>query len=359
MSIKVIHCGDVHIGAQMTALSRAAAARRAEILHTFSKTCMLCNEENADVLLISGDLFDSHNIDNTTRDTVKGFFDTLKNTKVFIVPGNHDYLSAGAVLDFDFGSNVHIFREAGVCETENARIYGIPFLSPYAERFALPIAENDDKANILLMHADLDGGPYNPVTALDLGATEMDYVALGHVHTASGILYSDRTAYAYCGCPEPLGFDELGEKGVYIGTIEHGDVKLEFKNICQREYREVFVDITECEDINGIVNKAKNALVGNADNLIKLILVGENNETVDTDYIKTALEKEVYFLRVRNRTHPKIDLSLLRTEQTLRGIFVDKMLKKIEDGDDREAIMAALYLGLAAFEGREVDFCEN
>ncbi len=359
MSIKLIHCGDVHIGAMQSALSRDAAARRAEILHTFSKVCELCNSESAEILLIAGDLFDSHNIDGAVRDAVKRIFDTLKNTKVFIVPGNHDYLTQGAALDFDFGQNVFVFKEAGVVETDSVRIYGIPFVSPYSEGFTLPKAKDSDKINILLMHADLGGGPYNPVTPAMLGATGMDYVALGHVHTASGILFSDSTAYAYCGCPEPLGFDELGEKGVYIGTLDKHSVNLKFHKTCAREYREISVDVSECNDIGEILLAAENALKDNEGNLVKLILTGETGINIDTQYIKTALDSKVYFLKVRDRSHPKADLLLLRKEQTLRGMFVDNLLCRIENGEDKDTLMQALYLGLAAFDGREVEFSDN
>ena len=43
----------------------------------------------------------------------------------------------------------------------------------------------------------------------------MDYIALGHRHSFSGINIAGRTHFAYSGCPQGRGFDELDEKGKY------------------------------------------------------------------------------------------------------------------------------------------------
>ena len=66
MGLKVIHCADVHFDSAMSGIKENAKAniRRNEIKETFSKIVKM--SENADVLLISGDLFDGKNVSKNT-----------------------------------------------------------------------------------------------------------------------------------------------------------------------------------------------------------------------------------------------------------------------------------------------------
>ena len=49
------------------------------------------------------------------------------------------------------------------------------------------------------------------------------FQALGHLHAyQSEQLGSDGGVYCYPGCLEGRGFDECGEKGVYLGEAEKG-----------------------------------------------------------------------------------------------------------------------------------------
>ena len=55
-----------------------------------------------------------------------------------------------------------------------------------------------------------------------------DYVALGHVHTYSGILKYDSMYYAYSGTPEPRRYGETGEKGIICGTLDKNENNLTY-----------------------------------------------------------------------------------------------------------------------------------
>ncbi len=361
LAVKIAHCGDLHIGAELSTLGEKAARRRSELLLTLERICDFCDQNETEVLLVAGDLFDSCRVDDETVSSVVRYFSRLAKTRVFIVPGNHDFLTAGSPFDREWSQNVHIFREGGYVETESYRVYGIPFLSAYCEETELPVACHDGKTNILLIHADMDGGPYNPVTEGKIADTEMDYVALGHIHGFSGVLSARGVSFAYCGCPEPLGFDETGEKGIIAGTLDPLKNDLSFVKTCSREYREISLSTDGISDMGGLIAAAQDAVLGNDKNFIKLILSGECSFSPDLSYIKSSLENEVYHLKVKNLTRPAENLELLRKEQTLKGIFTNRMLNLIEnsDGKDREVAERALALGLAAFDGREVSFSDN
>ena len=359
MGIKILHCADLHIGASLSSLGFSAEKRGAEILRTLGSIVNCCKENSVRLLIIAGDLFDSNHINSQTLTAVFDYFASIPETVVAVTPGNHDFLSADSPYAESFPENVHIFKEAGSIEVDGVTVHGIPFLSAYSEGFNLPKAENG--VNILIMHGDLSGGPYNPLTEAALAESGMDYIALGHVHKYSGINRADKTYWAYPGCPEPLGFDELGEKGVIIGTVSENECSLEFMPLSAREYKEIYLDISDFTEQNEVLSAARALLEKERNHLIKLILSGENDLILDTAFLQTALENECFYLKVRNRTHEKINLEVLKNEQSLKGIFVKKMLDLYDKADDaeKEKILSSMYLALAAFDRREVSFDEN
>ena len=48
----------------------------------------------------------------------------------------------------------------------------------------------------------------------------IDYLALGHIHTYKQSKLDNRGTYCYSGCLEGRGFDECGEKGFVLLNIE-------------------------------------------------------------------------------------------------------------------------------------------
>ncbi len=358
--IKILHCADLHIGAELSTLGRLADARRAELLHTLGSITDECKKRGCELLLIGGDLFDSNFVPKETVDTVRAYLAAIPETVVAIVPGNHDYLSADSPYHGEWSSNVHIFKEAGYFDIKGVRVHGIPFTGAFSRQCTLPKAA-PDMLNILLLHADLNGGPYNPITPRLLEQTGMDYVALGHIHKSTPVLKEGYVSYAYPGSPEPLGFDELGSKGAFAGTVRAGKAELEFLPLCSREYNELHVDISAAADNSEALKISANALKAQKDNLVKLVLDGENDFTLDTEFIASGLEHSVYYLKIIDRTRPRENLDLLKKEQTLKGIFVRRMLERITQSEEHEkqALSNALRLGLSAFNAREVGYGDN
>ena len=358
--IKILHCADLHIGAELSTLGRIADVRRAEILHTLGRITDECKNRGCELLLIAGDLFDSNAVSKESVDTVRSYLASIPETAVAIVPGNHDYLSADSPYREDWSENVHIFKEPGHFDIKGVRVHGIPFTGAFSEQCTLPKA-TPDMLNILLLHADLDRGPYNPITPQMLQETGMDYVALGHIHKSTPVLRAGFVSYAYPGCPEPLGFDETGSKGVLTGTVLAGRTELEFLPLCSREYTELHINMNRAADNGAALKIAKDELKGQESNLVKLVLDGECDFTPDTAFMNLGLEDSVYYLKVLDRTRPRENFELLTGEQTLKGIFVRRMLERIEKSEEHEKqeLLNALRLGLAAFNAREVGYGDN
>ena len=145
----------------------------------------------------------------------------MKRPKVVLCAGNHDCLRPGSpYLRDDIPENIRIFRGGWECvelEEKGARVYGAGFTDiicpPMLRSFH---AEREQGiVNIGILHGDLGAAEsrYCPVSAEEVAASGLDYLALGHQHTYSGLIRCGDTFCAYPGCSEGRGFDETGEKG--------------------------------------------------------------------------------------------------------------------------------------------------
>ena len=245
------------------------------------------------------------------------------------------------------------------------RLWGAAFKETYATNHMIKNVKipNDDFINIGVIHGELVGlnqkSDYNPITETQIKNSKLDYVALGHIHKSTEILKTGDTYYAYCGCPEGRGFDELDEKGVYIGIVSKGVCKLEHRTICRRMNVELHVDISEAMNskmaIDIILDKIKLKYKEDyTEHLYKVVLEGNIGDdiSINIDDIK-AMINEVFFIKIKDHTSIKIDLESVSTEITLRNIFMRKMIERINDAnpDKKEDLNTALKLGVKAFFG--------
>ena len=260
-TIKLIHAADLHLDSPFEALSASkAAVRREEQRVLLSSLSELAHRESADLMLLGGDLFDSA---NTYYETGEELVRSLGNVPcpVIISPGNHDWYSARAPwAKLKLPENVILFRDNSMhfisIPSADARVYGAAFTERYSASL-LRGFHAERKAgtyNLMCMHGEVGNptSPYNPITEEDIAASGMDYIALGHVHTASGLLKSGNTWYSWPGCPEGRGFDETGEKTVNLVELKGESCTLRTVSIAQRRYEELEIDVTGTEPLLAI-----------------------------------------------------------------------------------------------------------
>lgn len=374
-TVKILHCADIHIGASLSFLGAAAENRRRETLLTFEKIVDLCNYNNVQVLAIAGDLFDSDSVEKSFVDAVFQKIASVPNIKVIFAAGNHDPLnSQSPFVKYRTPENLYIL---GVNETVftfsdiNLRVYGRSFETAFLNGKPSPDIkpQNDGFINLMVQHGELKSdleSEYNSITREFILSSGMDYIALGHIHQKTEIGHLGNTYFAYCGCPEGQGFDELGEKGVLMGEIGKNICNLEFIPTAKRLHIHEKIDIINTEP-SAITEKCLETLKNiygdtYTENLYKLELTGEipPETVIDVADITARLSEKVYFVKIKDGTQPAINLETISQEKSLRGIFVKKMLEKINnaDNEDRKKYERALELGLKAFIS-EVKFDEN
>ena len=353
MSLKIIHCADVHFDSAMSGLdTKKVNIRRDEMKRTFKRIIDL--SKNADMLIIAGDLFDGRNVSKSTLDFLKGEFSKIPDTKVYIIGGNHDFVSADSVYrTFAFGNNVHVFGTETECiETPEYDIYGASFKTANDEREMLSgfSVKNPDKINIGVFHANLGGTDYNPVKVSDIEKSGFDYLAMGHIHKASEMNKAGATYYAYCGCPEGRGYDETGEKGVYAIELTKGNIlSADFVPVCERMYFDEKIDVTDISCYDEILYRINEKYKGEK-HIYRFTLTGKNNMAIDTDILRERIGG--FSVVVRDKTEPAVDIEKLSQEFSLKGLFARFALADRENISEEE-FNDALKVGFYYIEKEE------
>lgn len=353
--IKLLHAADFHLDSAFSSLPPELAAQRRKeqrlALQYFAAVCSDC-----DIVLLSGDLFDSTNIYRDTLDALKECFASIR-TQIFISPGNHDFVAGGSpYLSENWGDNVHIFKHPTMervhLEELNCDVYGAGFVSMEQEALLENFRVSDENAlNLMVIHGDLQpNSSYHPIRTDEIAATGLDYLALGHVHS-SMVATAGRTTYAYPGCLMGRGFDECGQKGVLKVCVDKRTCKVDFLPLKSRKYEILSIEVTD-EPLVAV----RAALPENcADDCYRLILTGES-DGIDVSALEDSLRREFFSLEIRDRTLPKQELWSAVADDTLRGHFLRELKAQYDqaDGQDKLTIARAAKLGLDLMDGREV-----
>lgn len=225
MGLKILHTADWHLDAAFASFDEAqreALRRRQRLLP--GEIARICRRENCDMMLLAGDVFDG----TPTRETLDALRQALAEcaVPVFITPGNHDFCRAGSPwLEETWPENVTVFTgdlESVALPELDCRVYGAGYRSmecgPLLEGFR---AQGSETYQVGVLHADpvMVRSAYCPVTVTQIRNSGLNYLGLGHIHK-SGFLRSGATLCAWPGCPMGRGWDETGEKGVFLVTLE-------------------------------------------------------------------------------------------------------------------------------------------
>ena len=90
--MKIIHTADLHFDSKMeTYLSKEKAReRKVEIRLTFQKMVEYAKENGVKVIIICGDMFDSKNVTQATKNFIYETFKSNPNIDFLVLKGNHD-----------------------------------------------------------------------------------------------------------------------------------------------------------------------------------------------------------------------------------------------------------------------------
>lgn len=375
-AFKFLHFSDLHLDMPFGSMGRRhekKEQRKQDILDVFDKIISIAEEMKVDAILIGGDLYEHQYVRKSTIDYINLRFSKIPNIKVFIVPGNHDpYIQNSYYKNYIWSNNVIILsvdNPYAVLEDLMVCVHGIGFNSFYEEKAILTSLRQVDKEyiNILLMHGTVDMNftmnKYNPVSSDELAVLDMDYIAAGHFHSRIDDLGGKKVIYNP-GSPEPLGFDEEGEHGVYLCKAEWNNefdksLEISFIRTGKRAYSTLEVGVDGLYDdrqtIEKIIDETSNMDRENL--LLHVILRGyvEPGYSINKDRIEKEISNMFFMLKIDDETLSAYNYYEMAMQPGLKGLFTAKMLSKISNAQSEKEIYLlkkALQYGIEALEDR-------
>lgn len=281
--IKFIHVSDLHLGKRQYNLKE----RYNDYFRAFQWVLDFTISEKVDFLLISGDLFDSKNINPSVLSDVfylirdfkeRSSLELNKEIPIICIEGNHDnpiyktnsWMSFLADLnliilltaDFDKNSKELTFQpystsnhKSGMIQIKDAIIYGLPYYGSYTKHLfpaiykAIP--KKNNKFNILLMHFGIEGQDKSkPGIELTPNLKKLhekiDYLALGHYHMKYILEEQDEWIFN----PGSIELNDLTELSYNRGAF--------LVEISGREYFQKDLKFVECDNGNKDSNRIPN-----------------------------------------------------------------------------------------------------
>jgi len=341
--MKILHSADWHLDAPLGLSDEAQRSKlRTELSRIPLKIAALCKEKQCDILLLSGDLFDGA----YAADTLQNFKTALQSLEipVFIAPGNHDFVGADSPwLTETFPENVHIFTHPAIESISlpelDCRVYGAGYISMDCPGLLEDFTPSHTETYAIgILHGDPTqiSSPYCPVTKEQVKRSGLDYLALGHIHKGDSFL-AGKTLCAWPGCPMGHGYDETGEKGVLLVTLDD-TVTAEF----------IPLDTTRFYDWEVEVRQGLDSVlppVGN-ENFYRITLEG-TSDPLDLARLKQDYARFPNLL-LRDHTVPPVDIwgsagadtlegmyfGLLREENSHQATLAAKISRQILDGQE-------------------------
>ncbi len=358
--MKIIHCADIHLGASMrTHLSlEQANQRKAELLKTFSDMINYAQNNEIANILIAGDLLDTAYADKMTRDVVMDLINSFSGIDFYYLCGNHDENNL-LIGGEDLPKNLHTFGNSWTSYNLNGAILTGAVLGENNEALYGNLNLDPQEFNIVMLHGgEAYGKDFSTPDTINFDALKdknIDYLALGHIHSFRTGKLDKRCTYAYSGCLEGRGFDECGQKGFVVLDLSPEGMTLNFVPFGNRELHELTVDISDCHTSQEITKKVNDAIAPiPSKDLVRIIFVGEYDENTQKylNLVTMDAQNKFYYFTYKDKTVPKLDLTAFENDISLAGEFVRTV--RASDLDD-ERKQKVILLGLKALKDKEVD----
>ncbi len=368
--LRLVHTADVHLGARHTDLGDQATAQRERQFGAFRATVDLALAEKVDLFLIAGDLFDSNTQPRRSVERVAAELKRLADARIrtVIIPGTHDVYDRASIYRANDLTAIAGLAPADELLTVltpevpeidlpvlDAVVYGRVFATKKAPTSPLAgfRAASDGRTwRIGLIHGSLliaGRTEHDDVvfTAEEIAASGLDYLALGHWHSAlKGT--AGTVTYAYPGAPEPVALDQDRAGKALLVTL---DVAADGARSVTVEQCQVGRTTFEKIDVDAATIAGQHALIerllarADPDRVLDVRITGVKPDEldVDTEEVERALAPRLLKIRVRDRSVPALSGTVIPPADTILGAFIR----------DTEALVAT-----AEAEGRTDDAAE-
>ncbi len=391
--MKFLHTSDWHIG------SRLYGRKRYEEFSRFLDwLANLIIDQNVDVLLVSGDIFDTTTPSNRSQHLYYQFLFRISTSAcrhVVITGGNHDspsFLNAPKTLLK--AVNIHVvgavtdpLEDEVICLKDEdghpeAVVCAVPYLRDRDIRCVKSGESLDDKAAGLIQgiknhyshvidHVEkmMQGSPLVPVIGMghlfaaggktvdgdgvrtlhvgslsqvgaDVFGNSFDYVALGHLHIPQTV--NKKKQIRYSGSPIPMGFGEADQKKQVVAVRFDGKIpEIEMIEVpCFQSLKRISGDMPKILDgINVLRQKESRAWLEieyTGDSMVP-DLKRQVGEAVEDTFLQIG--------RIRNKSLVRRMAKHDRNVQTLEELSVHDLFSRLLDvnkieGEERDMLIA-------------------
>ena len=370
--IKLIHCSDVRFDMSLKLPSASmAAVRREDMKSSFDSLLKYARENEINLVLISGNLFDGKNISRQTLEYLIGAFQSCPECEFVISPGKDEGgASCPVYQNVDFPENVSIFKSAEISsfdfdfDGEKVKVYGQAYADPsyFASETEKLRCGSSDAINILV-------SPYGVEALSDkarsLSQTGIDYAALREGTGSCGIFDEGDMWYSYAGVLEMLCFEDTPDGG--FALVEAQKKNNEFickprlvntvKKRCLVRRLAISGAVSEEDVINATARFfSENREIGeNA--LLRLVYTGDvlPQLILPEKKIKSmAKEKNFFYFEIIDETVPLYNYEQLSEDPTIKGALFNAFRPQIcsSDPEVRSKAANAFRVGMVALEGK-------
>lgn len=354
--MKIIHTSDIHLNSKMESSlnSKQAKERKLELLSTFSRLVEYANANNVEAIIIAGDLFDTESINKSTKEFVLNLITKNSHITFLYLCGNHE--KSAFITDIDIPNNLLTFGNNWTYHNVNGVMFaGINITKENCKSMYSNLSLDDKNTNIVILHGQTSKyfvkDNFEIVNIAELKNKNINYLALGHIHSYVNDVLDDNANYCYPGCLEGRGFDECGEHGFVLLEVENKSINTTFVPFAKRKLYELNIDVSNSQNIHDIDELVKKEILDiDKSSLIKINLTGSVNENtnIDTDFLNNTLNELFYFAKVVNKTTLAINIDNYKNDVSIKGEFVKSVLNSKLSNTEKEQV---ILLGLKALNG--------
>lgn len=384
--MRFIHAADIHLDSPLRGLEDYPGAPvdrlRLATRKALDQVVELCQSEQADFLLIAGDLFDSACRDFHSALSAASQLQPLNRAgiPVYLILGNHDSRDEMA-LRVPWPPNVKLFNhlrpETVKHPTLKVAIHGMSYPRREVTENLVPDYPAPLKGyfNIGLLHTNAGGNPdhesYAPVSIAELAAKGYDYWALGHVHDHK--ILHERPHIVYSGTTQGRHVKELGCKGCVIVDVDQGEVTAtEFRETDVIRWYHETITLQTDDDEDAIVDRTRIALrqiIQSAEGRLAAVRLNYNGRcqihqhlardatrqqvVVNLRALANDFGDDVWIERIQFQTQFPIDLDAMRLRQDLVGELL-RDVAEISQHPDRLQSLTQLLTSLSAKVGADL-----
>lgn len=370
--MRLLHLADLHLGWEAKYLSPQRAKIRIEERNEALRCAVdlaLDPKYNIDGVLIIGDLFEKF---NPQRNLVRYAIEQLERLMaaglfVLTVPGNHDEITypdsvyrsysrewPGILVTNPMPQEAQSF----MVKEEKLHIYSLAYTGGITNMKKLRLTPRKEEEGFHLgaFHGTLDWEGLSdrslPLSSEQLIAAGYDYVALGHIHQPQ-IKHLKKSIALYPGALEAKSFHDLGSREFTICQWKDKKVSIEKVPYPGRVFESVKIDLSMMKDKEELLLKCKS--YEDETKFMEFHFIGTPKFSIQEEELREDLEKHFFYLEVKSSIqHFSSEyMKRIENEETLRGLFVRRMKKRMEEAKDEheeKILELALLKGLAALE---------